>query len=354
MAINLLLRRLARFTAVVAAGLLAVGVSGTAAVSKTTTLTVYTALEAEELEPIRTAFRAEHPNIDIKWVRDSTGIITAKMLAEINAGNPRADIFLGTSATSLLVVDSLGKLLPYAPKGLDKIDSKFRDSRNPPHWVGIDAYAAVICYNTVEAKKYNLPKPTSWKDLTKAVYRGHLVMPNPNSSGTGFLTVSAWLQMLGEDAAWKYMSALHENMDRYTHSGSKPCRLAAAGEVPIGISFAFRGARLKQKGAPLDLILPKEGIGWEVEASGILNTTKKLKAAKTFFDWHVSPAAMKIYNRFLPLLAIPKMAHPVKYFPKDTLKKMINNDFGWAANNRKKILKKWQKLYDVKSEPKKK
>ncbi len=53
-----------------------------------TTLTVYTALEAEELEPLRKAFRAEHPDIDIAWVRDSTGIITAKILAEIEAGNP--------------------------------------------------------------------------------------------------------------------------------------------------------------------------------------------------------------------------------------------------------------------------
>ncbi|MEE8499434.1 MAG: putative 2-aminoethylphosphonate ABC transporter substrate-binding protein, partial [Kiloniellales bacterium] len=71
-----------------------------------TTLTVYTALEAEELEPLRTAFVAEYPDLDIAWVRDSTGIITAKILAEIDAGNPKADIFLGTSATSLLVVDS--------------------------------------------------------------------------------------------------------------------------------------------------------------------------------------------------------------------------------------------------------
>jgi iron(III) transport system substrate-binding protein len=304
-----------------------------------TTLTVYTALEAEELEPLRKAFRAEHPDIDINWVRDSTGIITARILAEIDSGSPKADIFLGTSATSLLVVDDRGMLLPYAPKGLDKLDARFRDSRNPPHWVGVDAYAAVICYNT-------------WKDLTNSVYKDRLVMPNPNSSGTGFLTVSSWLQIMGEDQAWKYMDAVHQNMARYTHSGSKPCRLAAAGEVPIGISFAFRGARLKQKGAPLDLIVPEEGVGWEVEASGILKTSKKIEAAKKLMDWHISPAAMKVYNEYLPILAIPEVATPVEHFPPNTLEKMIKNDFGWAAKNRKQILGEWQKRYDTKSEPK--
>ncbi len=317
-----------------------------------TRLTVYTALEAEELEPLRKAFVAEHPDVDIDWVRDSTGIITARILAEIEAGDPKADVFLGTSATSLLVVDEKGMLLPYAPKGLDKLDARFRDPRNPPHWVGIDAYAAVICYNTVEAGKLNLPKPTTWKDLTDPVYRDHLVMPNPNSSGTGFLTVSSWLQLMGEEAAWMYMDAVHQNMARYTHSGSKPCRLAAAGEVPIGISFAFRGARLKQQGAPLDLIVPEEGVGWEVEASGILKTSKKIEAAKKLMDWHISPAAMAIYNEFLPILAIPGIAKPVEHFPPNTMEKMIDNDFAWAASNRERILGEWQKRFDAKSEPK--
>ena len=323
---------------------------GGAPAQATTTLTVYTALEADELAPLRKAFRAENPDIDINWVRDSTGIITAKILAEKD--NPQADVFMGTSATSLLLVDRLGLLLPYAPKGLDKVDAKFRDPRNPPHWVGVDAYVAVICYNTIEAKKYNLPKPVSWKDLTNPVYRGRLVMPNPNSSGTGFLTVSAWMQLFGEKAAWKYMDAVHENIAQYTHSGSKPCRLAAAGEFPIGISFAFRGARLKQKGAPLDLVYPKEGIGWEVEATGILNTSKKIAAAKKLADWEISPAAMAIFNKFLPVLARPDLAKPVEYYPKNTLKMMIKNDFAWAAANRQRILKEWQKRYGQKSEPK--
>jgi iron(III) transport system substrate-binding protein len=317
-----------------------------------TELTVYTALEAEELEPLRQAFRKEHPDIDINWVRDSTGIITARILAEIDAGDPKADVFLGTSATSLLVVDQRGMLMPYAPEGLDKLDPRFRDSRNPPHWVGVDAYAAVVCFNTVEAEKNNLPKPSSWQDLLDPVYRDHLVMPNPNSSGTGFLTVSAWLQMMGEDAAWDYMDKLHQNMARYTHSGSKPCRLAAAGEVPIGISIAFRGARLIKKGAPHELVVPEEGIGWEVEASGILKTSKKVEAAKKLMDWHISPAAMKVFNEYLPILAIPEIAKPVEHFPSNIQEKMIDNDFNWAAENRKRILSKWQERYDSKSEPK--
>ena len=53
------------------------------------TLTVYTAMEADMLKEYATAVKKD-TGISIRWVRDSTGIITAKLLAEKN--NPRADI----------------------------------------------------------------------------------------------------------------------------------------------------------------------------------------------------------------------------------------------------------------------
>ena len=314
-------------------------------------LTVYTAVEAEDLKKYAKRFNEDHPDIKIKWVRDSTGIVTAKLLAEKD--NPRADVVWGLAATSLLLLKGEGMLMPYAPAGLDKLDPKFRDKGDPPSWVGMDAWVASICYNTVEGKKNKLPVPTSWQDLTKDVYKGHVAMPNPNSSGTGFLDVSSWLQLFGEDAGWKFMDALHQNISHYTHSGSKPCKQAARGEVPIGVSFAFRGAKSKAKGAPLEIVVPKEGIGWDMEATAIVKGTKKLAAAKKLVDWSVTEKANKMYNEGYAVIGIPALAKPVKHFPAGISEAMIENDFEWAASNRKRILAEWQKRYDSKSEPKK-
>ena len=44
-------------------------------------LTVYTAIEAEDLKRYAATFNEDHPDIEINWVRDSTGIVTAKLLA---------------------------------------------------------------------------------------------------------------------------------------------------------------------------------------------------------------------------------------------------------------------------------
>jgi len=315
-----------------------------------TELTVYTAVEAEDLARYAEMFNQDHPDIKVNWVRDSTGVITAKLLAEKN--NPQADLIWGLAATSLLVLKTEGMLEPYAPAGLDLLDPKFRDSDNPPSWVGMDAWVAAICYNTVEGGKLGMTAPTSWMDLTKPEYAGHVVMPNPSSSGTGFLDVSSWLQIFGEDKGWEFMDALHNNIAAYTHSGSKPCKMAASGETVIGVSFAFRGAKSKASGAPLEIVVPTEGIGWDMEASAIIAGTANGDAAKTLIDWSISRKAMEMYNVGYAVVGIPGIAKPVEHFPEGITEAMIDNDFEWAANNRSAILEEWTRRYDTKSEPK--
>jgi iron(III) transport system substrate-binding protein len=315
-----------------------------------TEVTVYTAVEAEDLARYAETFNKSHPDIKINWVRDSTGIITAKLLAERD--NPQADVIWGLAATSLLLLKSEGMLEPYAPVGVEKLDPKFVDDGNPPAWVGMDAWVAAVCFNTVEGEKLGLTPPTSWQDLTDPQYAGHVIMPNPNSSGTGFLDVSSWLQIFGEEGGWAYMDALHENIARYTHSGSAPCKLAASGEIPIGISFAFRGAKSKADGAPIDIIVPSEGVGWDMEATAIVAGTANLDAAKAIVDFSVTKEANEMYNTGYAVVAYPGIAKPVEHFPEGLLDAMIDNDFEFAANNRAAILAEWQKRYDGKSDPK--
>lgn len=313
-------------------------------------LTVYTALEADLLPVYQKSFQAAHPDIKINWVRDSTGVITAKLLAEKD--NPQADVVLGTAATSLLLLKSEGMLDAYAPAGLDTLDPRFVDEDKPPYWVGSDAWSSALCVNKIEMQKRGLEIPTSWADLTKPEYKGLIVMPNPSSSGTGFLDVSAWIQMMGEDKAWEYMDALDKNIATYVHSGSKPCTQAASGEYPIGISFEYRAAKLEADGAPITAVIPSEGIGWEMEASAIVAGTDQPEAARALIDWAVSDAAMQIYAENFAILANPAMEKPIAGLPAGIRDKLIKNDFEWAANERSEILDKWNARYGSKSEPK--
>lgn len=328
---------------------LAFVISGSA-YSQETQLTVYTAVEAVDLDRYAKEFEAAHPEIKINWVRNSNGIMTAKLLAEKN--NPVADVVWGMGATSLLFLKADGMFEPYQPAGIENLDPRFRDSENPPHWVGMDAYLAAICFNTAEAARLGILVPTKWEDLLRSEYKGHIVMANAASSGTGFLHVSAWLQIFGEEKGWEFMDGLHQNIDTYTHSGAKPCKMAGAGEAVVGISFEFTGVNIKDAGGPIDIIFPEEGLGWEMEASAIIAGTQNLEAAKTLIDWSITKEANIMYNKSWAVVGYKGLARSMPYLPDNLPEMMIDNDLDWAANNRTNIIDEWSRRYDIKSEPK--
>jgi iron(III) transport system substrate-binding protein len=328
----------------------AAALATTLSVSARETITVYTAVEPEELQGFAEAFQADNSDYEIQWVRDSTGVITAKLLAE--GENSPADIVWGLAATSLLMMAERGMLEPYAPAGVEKLSPALMDKENPPRWVGQRAWVASVCVNTYEAEAKGLPMPATWEDLTKPVYKGHIIMPNPASSGTGFLDVSSWMQIWGEEKAWDFMDRLHENIGIYSHSGSAPCKMAGRGEYPIGISFAYKGAQLKGEGAPVEVVAPSEGLGWDLESFAIMKSAKNKAGAKALADWSVTERANRMYNEAYAVVAMPGIATPVEHFPANIEEKMIDNDFAWAAENRARILEEWEKRYGSKSAPK--
>jgi len=331
------------------ASMLALAV-GHAAAQQKTSLLVYTALETDAMKLYKDGFEKANPDIEIRWVRDSTGIVTAKLLAE--KANPQADVVAGVAASSLALLEQEGMLEPYEPKGFKELTPAYSDTARPPAWVGMDVWAATVCFNTVEAKKRNLPKPTSWKDLANPVYKGAIVMPHPASSGTGYLDVAAWLQMWGEADGWKYMDALHENIAQYVHSGSKPCKQAGAGEFPIGISFEFRAHQVKKSGAPVELIFPSEGLGWDIEATSIMKNTKKMAQAKRLADWMASKEANEVTANWWAVVAYPGVAKPLEGIPENYEKLLAKNDLNWSAKNRERILAEWSKRYEGTAEAK--
>ncbi len=348
---NLLRRQTLTAVVGVGAAMLVSGLgSWQAQAQESETITVYTALEDDQIAVYLPLFEAAYPDINVNIVRDSTGIITARLLAEKD--NPQADVVWGTAATSLLVADEEGMLEPYAPEGLDRILPQFRDNNDPPTWVGIDTYFSAFCVNTIELERQGLPMPTSWADLTQPEFAGQVVMPNPASSGTGYLSVAALLQMMGEEEGWAYLEALHQNVAQYMHSGSRPCRAAGAGEYVVGISFDYRAVTQKDQGEPVEPVFPSEGSGWEVEANALMAKDDIKDAARTFLDWAISDEIMGEYAKSYPVTAAPTDVAIPEGYPADPVAQLSEaNDLNWAAVNRERILAEWTERFDGKSEP---
>ncbi|MGL5102160.1 MAG: extracellular solute-binding protein [Plesiomonas sp.] len=307
-----------------------------------TTLTVYTAIENELLNTYKYQFEQRYPDITINWIRDSTGIITARLLAEKAA--PKADAVIGVAATSMLMLKQENLLQPYEPAGFAQLLTGMHDQDTPPTWIGMNAWATSLCINTRMMQKHHLPYPKNWQDLTLPVYRSQIAAPNPLSSGSGFMNLSAWIQMWGEEKAWQYNDALNPNIKVFAHSGSKPCSLAAQGEVAIGISSSAFAQKLLKRRAPIEIVTFSEGTGWDMEAGGIIRGTPHQQAAKQLLDWLSSEDVAKIGANFSGVAAREAFMTPEG---RSIFNAMIPNNLSWAAENRESILATWRQHYQA-------
>jgi iron(III) transport system substrate-binding protein len=317
------------------------------AAAQRTKVVAYTAIENEQLPVFKAAIESAVPDVEIEWVRDSTGVITARFLAE--RAQPRADILLSLAVSSIIQFKAAGLLEPYTPKGWDSLKPQFKDASAPASWFGHDAFLGAICFNTVEGGKLGLQAPASWRALTDPKLEGKVVMSHPGSSGTGYLMVAGWLQMMGEAEGWAFMDALHRNVAVYMHSGSAPCVQAARGERVVGISFDMRGAREKSAGAPIDVIVPAEGTGWDMEATAIVKGAKNSALAQKVADWAASEDANRLYAKYYAIVAHPAVNMQPANYPAEAEKRMARIDFEKMANERDRIIAEWVRRYEAKA-----
>lgn len=317
-------------------------------------LNIYTALEEEQVTEYLESFKEENPDVEINITRDSTGIITSKLLAEKD--NPVADVVWGLSATSLLVLDQNEMLSEYAPEGVDKILPQFKDTAEVPKWVGIDAWETAFIVNKEVLKSKGVDTvPKSYEDLTDPKYKGLIAMSNPASSGTGLLTVNGVLSLYGDEKGWEYLDKLNENVGVYMHSGSQPAKSTAAGEYGIGVSFGYRCIKSAEEvGSDIcEAVFPEEGSGWDMEANALVKKDGEKDISKKFLDWAISDDLMKMYGTNYPIVATGTGDEIPEGYAKNPLDQLLPDiDFNKAAKDRDSILKTWTERYDGKSEAK--
>lgn len=305
-------------------------------------ITVYTALEDDEIATYLAAAKKAMPDVTVHVLRLSTGDLGARLLAESN--NPRNDVIWGFAVSNMLDKRIEGLLEPYSPKGVDVLPAQYRDAGGK--WFAATGYMAAFCVNTERLKAKNLPMPTSWTDLTKPIYKGEIVMPNPAASGTGYLQIAAILQGQGKDKGWAFLKQLNTNIAQYTDSGSKPCKMARTGEYAVGASFAFPAMQSIEAGYPIKMVIPTDWDGYELEASGLMKTSKNKADAKRFLDWTLSNNVTPLYKKYKEIVTVPGItpseASVNAGLPKDITKVLYPVNFPQAAAERDGTIKTWQ------------
>ncbi len=306
-------------------------------------LTLYCSTEEDWCQVMARGFE-EATGIDVNMTRKSSGETYAQVKAE--SANPKGDIWWGGTGDPHLQAAEEGLTEPYVtPMRSELNDWAISQATSAgDRTIGIYSGALGYGYNEELLKANDLPVPACWKDLLKPVYKGHVQMANPNSSGTAYTTLATIVQLFGEEGGFDFMKSLHANINNYTKSGSAPIKAAARGENTIGIVFMHDAVKMAASGFPIKVVAPCEGTGYEIGSMSIIAGARNLENAKKFYDWaltaEVQSKAWKVKSYQVPSNVSAETSPLAPDLSSITL---IDYDFKLYGSSaeRKRLLKKW-------------
>ncbi len=306
-------------------------------------LTLYCSAQEDWCQLMARSFEAA-TGINVNMTRKSSGETFAQIRAE--RSNPKGDVWWGGTGDPHLQAAEEGLteayMSPLRSELHDWAISQAESANN--RTIGIYSGALGYGFNTEIVAANNLPEPACWRDLLKPVYKGHVQMANPNSSGTAYTTLASMVQIFGEGEGFEFMKGLHRNINQYTKSGSAPIKAAARGENTIGIVFMHDAVKQAVAGFPIQVVAPCEGTGYEIGSMSIISGARNLDSAKKFYDWALSAEAQNLALQ-VNAFQVPsnRSANTSPKAPDMSTIKLIDYDFVkyGSSDERKRLLQKW-------------
>lgn len=267
-------------------------------------LTVYCTVQNAVCETITKKF-AEKYQVETQFIHGGTGTIFGRIKAEKD--NPQADIWYGGTIEPHFQAGQLGLLEAYrSPLQADIL----------PQFKGLQAsakgdftsivYLMVLGFgvNSEKLQKLGVEIPKKWADLLDPRLKGEVQLPDPRSSGTTYSIIATLIQLWGEEKAFEYLKNLDQNISQYVKSSLVTANLAR-GESAVTVGFVHAYATEKEKGAPVESVLPEDGVGYALGGASILKDARNLDNAKRFMDFVLSKEAQEIPWREHGVYQIP-------------------------------------------------
>ncbi len=317
------------------------------AVAQKKVLHIYSSLPEQEVKVYVEAFEESHPDIDVVWVRLSTGKMLARIRAE--AANPQASLWFGGPTAAYILAASEGLFSPYKESlGWQYMPAKYKDPDG--YWTGFGINYMCFVSNKNFLEEHGLNPPSSWFDLLRPEFKGKLSMAFPYTSGTGYARLATLIFMFAElknedlkaaeKDALEFELKLSKQILEYTESGPGCIPKVGLGEAAVGITYISDTLTAIAQGYPLVYSYPKEGTSYTTDCVALIKNGPEPELAKVFYDWLLSAEAQELFKQFHRVGLNPSVDWP----PGVTPEKLVDYDFRWAAANRDRLIAEWRKI----------
>lgn len=275
-------------------------------------IVIFSSAEDYRNEFVLDMLKKQFPDYDIKLEYYTTGDLAAKLKAE--GTDTECDFILELESSYLeMLGDTVCKLDDIADFSVYTDDLVPESHRYVP-WIRMSG-CVVINRKALEEKE--LPIPESYDDLLKPEYKNMISMPNPKSSGTGYIFLLNMVNERGEDAAFEYFDKLADNVLQFTSSGSGPMQAVTSGEANIGLGMTFQAAQEITDGADVEILFFDEGAPYTTYSSAVIEGKQDNEKVVEVFKYFVETVTPEDKRLYAPEQIYKDKTFELENFPKD-------------------------------------
>ena len=295
---------------------------------------VYSCMEQFRNQALQEQLNEHFPDKDIYVMYMSTAKAAAKISVEEESTD--ADIIVGLDNAYMTKIEHvMADVTSYSK--LEYEEDMVSPSSKYLVW---ERQAGSIIVNKTVLEKRNLPMPEKYEDLLNPEYENFIAMPDPKSSGTGFLFLKNLINEMGEDVAFDYIDKLAVNIKQFTESGSGPVKLLMQGEVAIGLGLTFQAVNELNNGHNFIIIEPEYGSPYSLTCTSMVKGREESPDIVEVFEYIVNDYMVydKIYGS--PEKVLKDQVNIIENYPKDiTYGDMTGID---DINEKERLLLKWK------------
>jgi len=248
------------------------------------TLTWYIAqVDAQTAENLGRSFSRSYPGVNVGVIRTTGQVAFQRLLLDIKNHTPQCDIFSATDISHLPTLKDRHELTEYTPANADALLPAFKALSDPGFSYITNASRYFLVYNKDKVTPEDAPK--AWTDLLDPRWKGRVATGHPAFSGC----TGTWALGVKKVHGWDFFEKLALNNPRVGRSAVDPMTMINAGECLVGVGSANNSYASADKGNPIGIVHPSDGLVLCVTPSGIPAHAPHPNAAKLFMEWMLSP-----------------------------------------------------------------
>ena len=209
-------------------------------------------------------------------------------------------------------------------------------------YVGEYRNSGCIVVNTEVLASKKTAEPKSYKDLIKPEYKNLLSMPNPKTSGTGYMFLKNLVNVWGEEEAFKYFDGIAENIVQFTSSGSGPINALIQKEAGVALGMTGQAVTVLNEGVPLKILFFEEGAPCSFYGHAMTTKAEKredYEKIKEVFNYLVTVVTPECNAKYFPEQVFKDKISTLENYPENIKYADMSNN---TSEEKKKLLNIWK------------